>query len=111
MPDDVTISGIQYPDAGGGLTVQAKHPAFAFLALETMKLFKKTGGVNYVEWTMGTQDPAFGTFSIIIQRKAGKTPAEKAAKYKAALVRITTEDHEARTCNYRKIAQEALKDR
>ena len=83
----VQITSMKYPD-NGGMTLVAKHPAFLELAAESVKLFKESGGVNYVEWTMGTPDPDFGPFTIIIQRKNGKTPSERASEFKAALEEI-----------------------
>lgn len=77
MSDEPVVQKVEFPDEKGGLTVQARHPAFAALAIECMKMFKESGGVNYCEWTMNTDDPDFGTFTVLIQRKQGKTPAER----------------------------------
>lgn len=79
--DKVILTGVQYPDKDGGLTIQAKHPSFVVLAADSVKMFKEYGGVNYVEWTMQSGDPAFGEFTIIIQRSKGKTPAQRVTEF------------------------------
>lgn len=83
--EGVTITKIQYPDPDGGIMLQARSPAFAILAAECIKLFKETGGVNYVEWRLGCEDPTFGTFKVIIQREAGETPAMQNVRLRAEL--------------------------
>lgn len=81
--DKVILTGVQYPDKDGGLTIQAKHPSFMALAADSVKMFKEYGGVNYVEWTMQSGDPALGEFTIIIQRRKGKTPAQRVTEFLA----------------------------
>jgi len=76
MNDEPKITKMQFPDEKGGLTLAAKHPAFAVLASECMRLFRESGGINYCEWTMESADPDFGQFTVTIQRKKGKTQAE-----------------------------------
>lgn len=78
-PKDVAINRIQFPDEKGGLSLTATHPGFAALSAECVRLFKESKGVNYVEWTMQSGDPEFGIFDVIMQRKTGVTPAQKAA--------------------------------
>jgi len=79
--EKVVLTGIKYPDKDGGLTIQAKHPSFVALVADSVKMFKEYGGVNYVEWTMQSRDPAFGEFTIIIQRSKGKTPAQRVTEF------------------------------
>lgn len=79
--DKVILTGVQYPDKDGGLTIQAKHPSFVALAADSVKMFREYGGVNYVEWTMQSEDPALEEFTIIIQRRKGKTPAQRVTEF------------------------------
>jgi hypothetical protein len=99
QPKDVEIKRIEYPDEKGGLSMVASHPGFATLAIECVRLFREGHGVNYVEWTMQSGDPEFGTFSVVIQRRAGVTPAEKATRLakenealRAALYKLANPD-------------------
>lgn len=80
LMEDPKIMKMQFPDEQGGLTIAARHPAFAALAAECMKLFKDSGGINYCEWTLESGDPSFGKFTLTMQRKEGKTPAEAAGE-------------------------------
>ena len=86
--DEPVIEKLEFPDAQGGMSLRARSPAFAAFAEECVKLFKAGGGVNYVEWGVQAADPAFGMFTVVIQRKAGETPAEQAARYRKALEEI-----------------------
>lgn len=74
---DVKVQGITFPDEKDGLTIRATHPGFAVLAAECVTMFKEYGAINFLEWTMQSGDPAFGEFTLIIQRKDGKTGAER----------------------------------
>lgn len=74
--DDVKVTKIEYPDKDGGINLSTKSPTFAILAAECVKMFKESGGVNYCEWRLNSGDPAFGTFTVIIQREDGKTVAQ-----------------------------------
>lgn len=81
--DDVQVTKMEFPDENGGISLTAKHPAFAALALDCAKMFKEAGGINYCEWTMTAPD--IGMFTLIIQRKGAMTPAERATKYRGSL--------------------------
>lgn len=105
MPE-VMLQKIEFPDEKGGLTLAARSPAFAALVHECAKLFREEKGVNYCEWTMNSPDPAFGMFTVMIQRKAGITAAEKASKYKAALSYIA----DGGKLNPIEVAQKALNE-
>jgi hypothetical protein len=84
--EDVQLTKMQFPDENGGVSLVAKHPAFAALAMDCAKMFKEAGGINYCEWTMTA--PEIGLFTLIIQRKGAVTPAENASKYRTALEEI-----------------------
>lgn len=86
-PEEVKVQSIQFPDETGGLTLQAKHPAFAVLAAQCVKMFKESGGVNYVEWRLSSDDPGFGIFTVVIQRDQGKTPAQRVSELQNQIVK------------------------
>lgn len=83
--DDVTIQKLQFPDERGGLTLQARSPAFAVLLAEVALMFTEGKGVNYVELALGSPDPKIGNLRVVIQREAGKTPAQRATELLEAL--------------------------
>lgn len=90
--DDVKVTKMEFPDKDGGINIAAKSPAFAILASECVKWFKEAGGVNYCEWRLNSGDPAFGTFTVTIQREDGRTLAQVNADLRteraAALLQI-----------------------
>ena len=84
--EDVILHSLQYPDDQGGLSAMMSHSSFAVVASAFVRYFKESGGVNYMEFTMADKnDPAFGDFTVMIQRKNGKTAAEKAGRYRDVL--------------------------
>lgn len=70
----------------GRMELVASHSVVPIIAKEFVKYFKEQGGVNYLEVKFNDpNDPSLGTFDILIQRTAGKTPAQKASFYREAL--------------------------
>lgn len=96
MDDDVKVRKIEYPDKNGGINLALGHPAFAILAQECVKLFKEQGVVNYCEWRLNSADPAFGTFTVVIQREAGETPSQQNGRLRAELRRSAEQNGECR---------------
>lgn len=109
-PEEVKVTSLQFPDEKGGMTATFKHSAVPLMAEQFVKLFKEAGGMNYVEWTMETpKAPEIGQFTVVIQRKDGMTPSEKAGRYRAALEKIAKAEGDG-ACNFRDVADEALRE-
>jgi len=73
----------------GRMNMTLSHSAVPLMAKAFLEYFKKSGGVNYVEFTMHDEkDIAFGEFNVMIQRANGKTAAQIAGVYRAALEKI-----------------------
>lgn len=68
------INGLNLDETG--LNFHIKGIACQMLAASFAGQFKETGAVNYLEMQM--HHPEMGPFSVILQRKEGQTPAEKA---------------------------------
>lgn len=78
---EVMVKEIQYPAPGGGMTLKLSHGVVPMMAAEFVKFFKKSGGINYVEFTLvDGKNPQFGPFTVTIQRMLGKTPAQVVAE-------------------------------
>ena len=69
-----------------GLQLQLRHPLFAHLAKELLSLFDGEGAVNYLEFSVQTEDR--GPFSVTIQRLEGETPAQVNARLQAEIGRL-----------------------
>ena len=70
----------------GRMELAASHSMVPIMAKEFVRYFKDMGGVNYLEVKFNDpNEPSLGTFDILIQRTAGKTPAQKASLYREAL--------------------------
>lgn len=108
--EDVKIAQLQFPDDKGGMTATFRHSAVPLMAEQFVKLFKESGGVNYVEWTLeDKKSPEVGPFTIMIQRRDGMTASEKASRYRTALEKIAKAEGDG-ACNFRDVADEALRE-
>lgn len=113
--EEVKLQALQFPDERGGLTARLSHTAIPLLAAQFVQLFKDMGGVNYLEFTMTSKkDPEFGPFTVMIQRHNGKTSAEKAGAFKAALEEIVKLHQESNGADFSpamvRVAEAALKN-
>jgi hypothetical protein len=64
----------------GGYDITVKAPMIELIAETLVQEFKAAGGTNYVEWNLNHED--LGPFTITMQRRDGKTPANVAAEAK-----------------------------
>ncbi len=71
---------------GGVVELVASHPVLAFIANELYLLLKEAGGTNYVEFTVNHKEQ--GEFTLLLQRKEGKTPAQLNLELKAELAEL-----------------------
>lgn len=85
---EVKVSKVEFPDKIGCISLELRNPIFAVIASEMAKVFRKGGGVNHVEWHLRAEDPAVGDFSLLMQRRAGKTPAQINAELRAEIERL-----------------------
>lgn len=72
-PEKLTLNRLHYED--GKFDLNLYHPLFAHLLSDIVSTFDDTGGINYVEFSM--QHETRGSFTVLIQRDAGLTPAQK----------------------------------
>jgi len=63
-----------------------QHPNFRYFIKEVLSFFKKSGGRNYVEMTV--VDINMGEFTVTIQKKTGKTPAEINSELKKEIKKL-----------------------
>ena len=72
-----------------GLEMRLRHPAFALLIDDIVKLFDECGGTNFVEFA--GQSEKHGKFSVCIQRLEGKTPAMMHTAARARIAELERE--------------------
>jgi hypothetical protein len=65
----------------GGYDISVRAPMVELIAETLVQDFKRAGGANYVEWNFTHEE--LGPFTITMQRRDGKTPANAAAEAKA----------------------------
>lgn len=70
--DDAALRRMVYDESGMTVTLQGFMARW--LSMSAVRAFIDAGAENYCEWTMGS--PELGMFTLRIQRKHGKTPAE-----------------------------------
>ena len=81
------LAELHYDGENYMVTLEAEHPIIAMFLREVVELFRKTGGINYIETSMF--DPVgVQMYSIIIQPQRGLTPAKLNRKLRDALERI-----------------------
>ena len=69
------------PDGKGGFDINVQGQVVPLLAEQLAACFKASGGENYVEYEV--HHPELGIMAFNLQRKAGVTPAQKAARLEA----------------------------
>jgi hypothetical protein len=70
----------------GGYDVAVQAPMVELISENLVQEFKAAGGSNYVEWSFNHED--LGPFTIMMQRRDGKTPANVAAEAKEESVEL-----------------------
>jgi hypothetical protein len=90
--EDILVEKLETTESKG-FRLQASHPLFHQIVLDTVGMFKEAGGINYVTFSFISKE--CGEMNVTIQRAAGMTPAQhidKLQKRIAELESILTDD-------------------
>lgn len=74
---EVRLKALEYRE-GGEIQMELACEVLPIISAGMVKAFKDMGGINYVEWKVGS--PEIGPFTLTMQRLNGKTPGTMKAE-------------------------------